>query len=293
MLHIFYSRLRMEEKALLQAARDLGQETDFRDAGSLVWPDDFETVKPGDVALCRCVGQTQNIALTQLLESRGVRVINPSDAVLLCGDKVASAALLDREGIPQPAWRVATSPEGAVKAAESLGYPVVFKPAVGSWGRLLAKISDREACEAIAEHKFHMGPSHSVFFIQDYVEKGGFDLRAVMIGGKATTLMKRSSDHWITNTARGATPEPYPMDEALEDLLNRTARAVGGDFLAVDVFKSGSGWLVNEVNGQPEFHGSVAATGTDLGKLMIEYAIKLHEEAKTLSDSPKGGRQVV
>jgi [lysine-biosynthesis-protein LysW]--L-2-aminoadipate ligase len=265
----------MEEKALLKASESLGVNVDFRDVGDLTWPDDFENAAPGDVALCRCVSQTQNVALTQLLEGRGVRVVNPSRAVLLCGDKIATAALLERENIPQPAWRVAASSEGAVRAAESLGYPVVFKPAVGSWGRLLAKISDREACEAIVEHKAHMGPAHSVFFVQEYVEKGGFDLRAVMIGGKTVTLMKRSSEHWITNTARGATPEPYPMDEALEDLLNRTAKAIGGDFLAVDVFKLKNVWVINEVNGQPEFHGSVAATGIDVGRLMVEYAANL------------------
>ncbi|MDR1379692.1 MAG: lysine biosynthesis protein LysX [Synergistaceae bacterium] len=289
-LHIFYSRLRVEEKALLKAAESLGTEfleasVDFRDVGDLVWPDDFENVAPHDVVLCRCVSQTQNVALTQLLESRGVRVINPSRALLLCGDKIATAALLDKDNIPQPAWRVATFSEGAVKAAESLGYPVVFKPAVGSWGRLLAKISDREACEAIVEHKAHMGPAHSVFFIQEYVEKRGFDLRAVMIGGKTVTLMKRSSEHWITNTARGAKPELYPMNEELENLLNRTAKAIGGDFLAVDVFKLENAkmentWVINEVNGQPEFHGSVAATGIDVGKLMVEYAVKLLDSRK-------------
>jgi [lysine-biosynthesis-protein LysW]--L-2-aminoadipate ligase len=263
----------MEEKALYKAAQTRGGEVDFRDVGGCVWPDDFENTRPGDVALCRCVSQTQNIALTQLLEGRGVRVINPSATTLLCGDKIATAALLDREKIPQPEWRVASSPEAAVKAAESLGYPVVFKPAVGSWGRLLAKISDREACEAIAEHKEHLGAAHSVFFLQKYVEKGGFDLRAVMIGGRAATLMKRTSSHWITNTARGGTPEPFSMEEKLEALLERTAEAIGGDFLAIDVFGTPEGWVVNEVNGQPEFHGSVAATGIDVAKLMIDYAL--------------------
>jgi [lysine-biosynthesis-protein LysW]--L-2-aminoadipate ligase len=102
-----------------------------------------------------------------------------------------------------------------------------------------------------------------------------------MIGGKTVTLMKRSSEHWITNTARGATPEPYPLDAELENLLGRTAKAVGGDFLAVDIFKMKDGWAINEVNGQPEFHGSVAATGTDVGRLMIEYAIELHRKGKT------------
>ncbi|MDR3231442.1 MAG: lysine biosynthesis protein LysX [Synergistaceae bacterium] len=284
MLHIFYSRLRMEEKALYKAAAARGTEVDFRDAGDLVWPDDFENVGPGDVALCRCVSQTQNIALTQLLEGRGVRTINPPETMLLCGDKIATAALLDREKIPQPAWRVASSFDAAVKAAESLGYPVVFKPAAGSWGRLLAKVSDREACEAIVEHKQHMGPAHSVFYIQKYVEKGGFDLRAVMIGGRTATLMKRASSHWITNTARGATPEPFPMDAELEALLNRTAKVVGGDFLAIDVFGTPEGWIVNEINGQPEFHGSVAATGVDVGGLMIDYALD-----SLKSRSPGGG----
>ena len=284
MLHVYYSRLRMEEKALFKAAETLAAgakvEVDFRDVSDLVWPDDFDNAKSGDVALCRCVAQTQNVALTQLLESKNVRAVNPSATMLLCGDKVAAAAALDKAGIPQPAWRAASSPEAAVKAAESLGYPVVFKPAVGSWGRLLAKVSDREACEAIAEHKAHMGPMHSVCFVQKYVEKGGFDLRAVMIGGKTATLMKRSSAHWITNTARGATPEPYPMDPELENLLNRTAKVVGGDFLAVDIFGTQKGWAINEVNGQPEFHGSVAATGIDVGRLMIEYALELHEKLR-------------
>jgi [lysine-biosynthesis-protein LysW]--L-2-aminoadipate ligase len=267
----------MEEKSLLNAAEGREFYLDFRDVRDLVWPDDFEDVRGGDVAFCRCVSQTQNVALTQLLEGRSVRAANSSTVLLLCGDKIATAALLDKAGIPQPMWRAAASPEAAVRAAESLGYPVVFKPAVGSWGRLLAKVSDREACEAVAEHKFHMGPAHSVYFLQKYVEKGGFDLRAVMIGGKTATLMKRSSGHWITNTARGAVPEPYPMDEALNDLLTRTANAVGGDFLAVDIFKMEEKWVINEVNGQPEFHGSVAATGIDVGKLMVDYGATLFE----------------
>jgi [lysine-biosynthesis-protein LysW]--L-2-aminoadipate ligase len=206
---------------------------------------------------------------------------------LLCGDKITTAAALERARIPQPDWRVAVSPESAIRAAESLGYPVVFKPAAGSWGRLLAKVDSRESCEAIAEHKAQMGPAHSVYFIQKYVEKNGFDIRAVMIGGVTVTLMKRCSEHWITNTARGGTPEPCPMDPELENLLERTASVIGGDFLAVDVFKTKEGYVINEVNGQPEFHGSMAATGINVGKIMIEYAIKLNDSLKN------GGEKIV
>ncbi len=270
-LFVPYSRLRPEEKMLASAALRLGITADFRDVSSLAWPDGFDTV-PGDVAICRCVGQTHNLALARLLESRGVKTINPSSVMALCGDKIATAARLDAAGIPQPAYRVAASPESAVEAAEALGYPVVFKPACGSWGRLLAKVSDRAGAEAVALHKAALGASHSVFFIQEYVEKGGFDLRAILVGGEPVSLMRRRSGHWITNTARGAAPEPCGMPPALAGLLEKVGGVIGGDFLAVDLFETEKGWLVNEVNGQPEFHGSVEATGVDLPGRILKYA---------------------
>ena len=269
-LLIPYSRLRQEEKMLASAAERLGLPADFRDVSSLFWPRDFDVI-PGDVAICRCVGQTHNLAVARLLESRGVKTINPSSVMTLCGDKIATAARLYAAGIPQPEFAVAASPEAAVEAAETLGYPVVFKPACGSWGRLLAKVSDRPGAEAVAYHKAALGASHSVFFVQRYVEKGGYDLRAILVGGQPVSLMRRKSSHWITNTARGGTPESCEISSPLEALLRRVAQAVGGDFLAVDLFETESGWLVNEVNGQPEFHGSVEATGLDLAGRLLKY----------------------
>lgn len=272
-LTLYATRMRPEEKMLCEAAEAMGIPVSFRNASDMAWPDDFDAGS-GDVAICRVVGQTHNLALARLLESRGVRTINPSSVMALCGDKIATAACLDRAGLPQPAYRVAATPEAAVEAAESMGYPVVFKPACGSWGRLLAKVSNREGAEAVAGHKAAMGPSHSVFFIQEYVEKGGSDLRALLLGGQPVSLMRRKSDHWITNTARGGRPEPCPMPASLESLLRSVGRVIGGDFLAVDLFETDNGWTVNEVNGQPEFHGSMEATGIDFPRLVIEYAWK-------------------
>lgn len=272
-LFVPYTRLRPEEKMLQAAASALGIPAEFRDVSALAWPDGFDAAE-GDTAICRCVGQTHNLALARLLESRGVKTINPSSVMTLCGDKIATAACLDAAKIPQPHYRVAATPESAVEAAEAMGYPVVFKPACGSWGRLLAKVTDRNGAEAIAFHKAAMGPAHSVFFIQEYVEKGGSDLRAILVGGEPVSLMRRRSSHWITNTARGGAPEPCAMPEALAALLRRVGAAIGGDFLAVDLFETATGWTVNEVNGQPEFHGSVAATGVDLPAKVLEHAWK-------------------
>jgi len=273
-LKIFYSRLRTEEKLIFEALERKNipyEPVNIRNVDAAGIP-----LEPGDVALCRCLSQTQNVALAEILESRGIRTVNPSSVMILCGDKIATAAVLQHHGIPQPEFRVAFSPEKALEMAEELGYPVVFKPAVGSWGRLLAKINDREAAEALIEHKSHMGAHHQVFFIQKYVEKGGFDLRVTMIGGEPLSAIQRWSDHWITNTARGGKALVYPLDSGLRELLYKVHDAIKGDFLAVDLFQTTDGWLVNEVNGQPEFRSSISSvTGVDIPGIMVQYVWKL------------------
>jgi len=274
-LFIFYTRLRTEEKLLFQAAEKKGIPFSAVNLSDGLWPN--VPGEAGDSALCRCVSQTQNSALAVLLESRGVLTINSSEVMALCGDKIATAARLSAAGIPQPDYAVAFSPEGTLEGAERLGYPLVLKPATGSWGRLLAKINDRDALEAVAEHKAHMGAAHSVFFLQEYVEKKGFDLRATLLGGEVLTVIKRCSDHWITNTARGATPGRYPLSPEIRELLGRVQKAIGGEVLAVDLFeKPEGGWMVNEVNGQPEFRSSDGElTGVDIAGRLVEHVWSL------------------
>ncbi len=139
---------------------------------------------------------------------------------------------------------MAFSPKEPSRGRERLGYPLVLKPATGSWGRLLAKINDRDALEAVAEHKAHMGAAHSVFFLQEYVEKKGFDLRATLLGGEVLTVIKRCSDHWITKHRPGRDPGRYPLSPEIRELLGRVQKAIGGEVLAVDLFekRKAAGW---------------------------------------------------
>lgn len=217
-----------------------------------------------DIFLCRCIGHSQNLAAARLLERTGARVVNSSSVMEICGDKVATSSVLEKAGIPQPRFAVALSQEGAIKAAEQIGYPVVFKPAVGSWGRLLARVADRETAESVAEHKEHLGPNHQIFYIQEYVQKPGYDIRAFVVGGNPVCAIRRNSDHWITNTARGGTAGNHLIDEELHGLLCRVHQAIPGDFLAVDCFVGDTGYLVNEVNDGAEFRNSIAPTGQDI-----------------------------
>ena len=189
-----------------------------------------------------------------------------------CGDKILTAASLAEQGVPQPEARVAFTPESALDAIEELGYPVVLKPAVGSWGRLLSKINDRDAAETVLEHKSVVGSyHHPIFFVQKYVAKGGRDIRSFVVGDDCVAAIYRSSDHWITNTARGGRAANCPVTAEIAALSLRAAEAVGGGVLAVDLFESADSLLVNEVNYTMEFRNSIDVTGVNIPERIVSY----------------------
>ena len=186
--------------------------------------------------------------------------------------------LQDRLGgfpVVDPRNMAAFTPESALDAIEQLGYPVVLKPCIGSWGRLVAKINDREAAEAILEHKQILGSyHHSIYYIQQYIEKPGRDIRSFVVGDETIAAIYRTSEHWITNTALGAKASNCPVTPEINDLSLQAAAAVGGGMLAIDLLESPDGLLVNEVNYTMEFRNSIQTTGVDIPAKMIDYVLQ-------------------
>ena len=239
-----------------------------RPAGTLL---NFEV----DILLERCINHSRALHALRLAESAGITCINSSHTAAVCGDKLFTSIALSEAGIPQPAVRIAFTEESALKAIDELGYPVVLKPAVGSWGRLLSKVNDRDAAEALLEHKKILGSyHHSIYYIQKYVPKGGRDIRSFVIGGRCVAAIYRSSSHWITNTAKGGTAENCPLTRPLKELSERAAEAVKGEIVAVDLFETSEGLLVNEVNYTMEFRNSITTTGVDLPRLIVDHVLE-------------------
>jgi [lysine-biosynthesis-protein LysW]--L-2-aminoadipate ligase len=141
---------------------------------------------------------------------------------------------------------------------------------------MLAKVNDRDAAEAVLEHKSTLGSvQHSVFYIQEYIEKPGRDIRAIVIGERVLTAMYRKSEHWITNTARGGEGELCPITPEIEDLCLRAAKSVGGGVLAVDLVEHPEkGLVVNEINHTMEFHTMQPVSGIDIAGEIVEYVMQ-------------------
>ena len=236
-----------------------------------------------DVLLVRCLSHSHSYYLTRWLKNLAVPAVSSHQAIATCGDKLLTNATLQAAGIPTPRTVVAFTPEAALEAIEETGYPVVLKPPHGSWGRLLSKINDREAAEAVLEHKTTLGSFvHSVFYIQEYVDKPGRDIRTFVVGDETVAAIWRHSPHWITNTARGGGATNCPITTDIDLLSRAAARAVGGGVLAIDILEAPDGrLLVNEVNHTPEFRNSIEPTGVDLPGRIIDYVLEVAEMAKS------------
>ena len=267
------SILRKEEKLLLGEFRRRGVAPEIVDDRELVFRLDSRHLD-FDVVLERSVNHSRALYSLKVLNDWGIRTVNRYPVAETCGNKFLTTSALLRNRIPTPRTVMAFTPKSALKAIEELGYPVVLKPAVGSWGRLLSKINDREAAEAVLEHKDVLGSyQHSVFYIQEYVPKSGRDIRSFVVGGETICAIYRYASHWITNTARGGRAENCPVTSEIDRLSQEAARAVGGGVLAVDLFESESGFQVNEVNYTMEFRNSIHTTGVDIPARIVDYVL--------------------
>ena len=283
-LAILTSRVRVEEKLLIEALKRRAITFDIFDDGELLLdlshPD--ERWHAYDAVLCRSMSQSRGLAVLHILEHWGVRVYNSATVTATCNDKLLTTLALLRSGIPTPRTLLAFDPQLTIHGIEMLGYPVVLKPVTGSWGRLLARINDRDAAEAVLEHQETLGSSqHHVHYMQEHIAKPQRDIRAFVVGDRTICAIYRTSEHWVTNTARGAIASNCPVTSELANLCVRAAQAVGGGILAIDVLEDPQrGLLVNEINATMEFRNSIAPTGVDIANEMLEYILSgVREEA--------------
>ncbi len=271
---VLLSRVRVEEKLLLEAFERRGVRTKLLDDREIVLRLDERPELGVDVVLERCIQHSRALYALAVLETHGIPTVNSFEVADVCGNKLLTTMRLIRDGVPSPRTRLAFTPESALVAVEELGYPAVLKPLVGSWGRLISKVNDRDAAESILEHKDVLGTyMHSIYYVQEYVDKPGRDIRAFVVGDETIAAIYRASPHWITNTARGGQATNCPVTPALDDLCVRAARAVGGGVVAVDVLESAGGLLVNEVNYTMEFRNSIDTTGVDIPARVVDHVL--------------------
>ncbi len=279
---IVYTMINAENKMLLEAARKRNVELEKINEDELILritDARRQESENYDAILQRSTSFTRTLYSTKYFEERGVRVINSFDAQRMCGDKLLCSLALARLGVPTPRTLVAFSPQGAMAAIKELGYPVVMKPTMGSWARLVHKINDYEGAQAELESREEMGNAwQKIYYVQKHIDKPGRDIRAFVVGDDVVAAIYRvaKEGEWVTNTSRGGRAEKCEVTDELRELCLKAARAPGEGIYGVDMMEDADGkLLVHEINHTTEFRNSVAPTGVDIPGKMIEYMMRV------------------
>jgi len=280
-LGLLYSRVRVEEKLIINAARNHPDvELVPLNTNELVL--DSGEIPNIDVLLDREISQSRALHILQWFSSSGIKTVNSYEAARIGGDKLFTSRRLRAAGVPTPNVRIAFTRESALAAIEEMGYPVVLKPVDGSWGRLIALIESRNAAEAVLEHKSQLTSYfHGIFYLQEFISKPDRDIRAFFINDRVVAATYRSSDHWLTNAARGAKSKPCEVTPELEEICRAAARAVKGEAIAVDLMETSDGFTVHEVNCAMEFKSAQQVLNVDLAAELVDYCVRVAQGALT------------
>ena len=276
---IVFDRLRTEEKLLQKNAEELGYETSMIDAKITSFDTDSkpENFKFGDVVIERCVSYYRGLHFTACLEFIDIPVINKFDVANICGNKMITSMLLKKNNIPTPKTYFSFSAEAALENFENVGYPLVIKPIIGSWGRSVMPVKDKDTAEAVIENRqVTDGPQDRIYYLQEMIDRPPRDIRVITVGDQAVSAMyRKSSGGFKTNIALGADPELCEITKEIEDLCEKTSKAVGGGILGIDLMEDKKrGLVVHEVNNTVEFKGLVKVSKKNIPKEMIDYAVR-------------------
>ncbi len=271
---VLYDTIRPEEKALTEAATKRGIDLQMVDCKNLIL--DIDKKSSYSTVLQRCVSYYRNLHSTAALEGMGANVINSLYCGIYAGNKLFTHMLLNQIGVPTPHVTVAFSKESALAALDGLGYPRVIKPTVGSWGRMVSKLNNKESAEGIIEEREKMYPIYQVHYLEEFVQRPPRDIRVIVIGDSVAGAIYRNSteENWKTNTHLGGTAEVCKVTKELEDICIKAKDAVKGQIVGIDLMESkDKGLVVHEINNTTEYRNVARVTGVDIAAKILEYAI--------------------
>ena len=272
-VEVIVDHVRFEEKVIVESLKNNGVNVTLTNLrlNPLSW---IEVDGDIDLSLIRPISMYRSVYSACMRESTNIETVNNSYSILVSGDKVLTISKLKMAKIPFPETYVAFSSEAVLKAGREIGFPLVDKPPIGSWGRLVTLVKDFYVLKSIVEHR-EMMPSQSTktHILQRYVKDSRKDIRVLTLPNQVIgAVVRRPKDgEWRSNVALGAQTEPYKVDSELEEITLKVAETIGGEFLAVDVFQEDERYLVNEVNGVPEFRGFMIATKINVPEILTRY----------------------
>jgi len=235
---------------------------------------DLNLTKDIDAMITRPIGRGSleeilfRMNLLHMLERQGLLIINPPLAIERAVDKYCSLTIFHENGLPVPRTAVTENHDEALKCFHELGGDVVVKPLFGSRGIGTSRITDPDVAARIFRAiSFH----HGVLYLQEFVDHGGSDIRAFVVGDRVVASMRRISSNWKTNVSLGAKPVSVDLPEELQKIAVKAAKVIGCKVTGIDIIEGPNGPVIIELNSQPGWRGLQSVTKVNIAEEIIDY----------------------
>lgn len=217
-------------------------------------------------------------AISDILSGKCFVPLSPS-AFTNGHDKVITHLKLQNSNVPMPKTYLTSSPDAAKEILDKVNYPIVMKFPQGTQGKGVMLADSKASASSMMDA---LGALKQPFLIQEYVDTGGVDIRALVVGNEVVAGMKRQAKQGEqrANIHAGGSGEKVELDEETKKIAVEAANALGAGICGVDILESVKGAVVIEVNVSPGLQGITEVTKINVADKIAKYLFDSTKEAK-------------
>ncbi|WP_308406292.1 RimK family alpha-L-glutamate ligase [Streptomyces sp. AC602_WCS936] len=266
-------RVGWEERRLIRSAPDAGLRIDWINDESLcLGQAGASPLAEYDAVLVRSRSYTRGGLIATLAEADGTRTLNSAAAIHACENKLVLRAVLREAGVPVPDFRLAVSRKDFDRALSQLGTPVVLKPVYGGMGKRVTLVRDRDLAHSVYDYVEDLGHAfEQACLVEPYL--GGGSIRCLVIGREivAAAEFESAGGDWRSNAALGNRSRSLAHDPEVHKIVDGVVDRLGAGLYGIDLFRTPSGYLVNEVNHAPAWRGVASTTDADITSAVLRH----------------------
>lgn len=217
-------------------------------------------------------------SLTTFLEGRVPYLPLSADAFTVIHNKLLTHLTLQQYGIPMPKTYLSSTVDTAREVLRRAAYPIVMKLPEGTQGKGVMFADSMSSASSLLDT---LGVLNQPFLIQEYVETGGTDIRAFVVGDKVVAAMRRraQTDEKRANIHAGGVGEPVQLTREMQKIAVDTAKALGAAICGVDILESPFGPVVIEANLSPGLQGISQVSTINVAEAIAQFLYKQTEES--------------
>lgn len=191
-------------------------------------------------------------------------------AFIISHDKLLTQLELQRNNVPMPTTYMASTIDAARNILERLNYPIILKFPRGTQGKGVLFAESYASASSILDA---LSSLRQPFIIQEYIETGGSDIRAFVIGDEVVAAFKRTANikEKRSNLHAGGSGESVKLSDEVKRVAVKAAKAVGAEICGVDILLSHRGPVVLEINIAASLKGLTEHSGIDVADLIAKY----------------------